>query len=266
MKKLEIIIKPEKLERVKKILDENGATGAMISNIMGYGNQKGYQTTYRGSQMMINLLPKIKIETVMTDQTAENLISALEEYLSSDKVGAGKIFLYDVADAVRLRTGERGEQALQRAGLVKSGFQSEQALKQLSGMASYLEGDTMKHRIQEYLKYIDGILQEDKNDQEKDAGYWDQEIVKHLEQIRFFQHERLVHLIVFSLVAVCTVMSILFYVAYEKIILLPLILMLFVLLVPYCMHYYLLENSVQKMYDQYDQMQAKKKEYFQVKK
>ena len=109
----------------------------------------------------------------------------------------------------------------------------------------------MKKRILAYLDYVDKLL-------ERDDADWDTEIKLHLEQIGFFMHERLVHLLVFMLVAVCTVMSILCFVATEQLYLIPLIIMLFVLLVPYCMHYYLLENSVQKMYDQYDRMVEKK--------
>ena len=115
----------------------------------------------------------------------------------------------------------------------------------------------MKKRIVAYLEYIDELL---KNEE---ANFdWDKEIEKHLNQIAFFSHERLVHLIVFALVAVCTVISILAMVISEQIIIFPLVVLLFVLLIPYCMHYYLLENSVQRMYDQYDEMVAKKEKYF----
>ena len=117
----------------------------------------------------------------------------------------------------------------------------------------------MKKRILAYLSYVDEILKEDDRD-------WEREIRKHLDQIAFFSHERLVHLLVFMLVGICTVMSILAYVVSSQIIILPLIVMLFVLLVPYCMHYYLLENSVQKMYQQYDEMQAKIQPYFSMRK
>ncbi len=113
----------------------------------------------------------------------------------------------------------------------------------------------MKKRILAYLDYVDGILKEDDRD-------WEQEIQKHKDQIAFFSHERLVHLLVFMLVGICTVVSILAYVISSQLVLLPLIGMLFVLLVPYCMHYYLLENSVQKMYEQYDEMQGKIRPYF----
>jgi hypothetical protein len=106
----------------------------------------------------------------------------------------------------------------------------------------------VKKRIKEYVAYIDALIESGKADD------WGREIEKHLTQIAFFAHERLVHLIVFCLVAICTVMSIIALVVSGQIVLLPLIIMLFVLLIPYCMHYYLLENSVQHMYRQYDKM------------
>ena len=113
----------------------------------------------------------------------------------------------------------------------------------------------MKKRILAYLDYIDELLKEENVD-------WDVALKNHLDQIAFFSHERLVHLIVFVLVAICTVVSILALVISEEIVIIPLIVMLFVLLVPYCMHYYLLENSVQRMYDQYDEMVRKSRDYF----
>ncbi len=118
----------------------------------------------------------------------------------------------------------------------------------------------MKKRILAYLDYIDRMLQ---CDEEQD---WEKQVALHLDQIRFFSHERLVHLIVFVLVALCTVMCILAFVISSAMMLLPLIVMLFVLLIPYCMHYYLLENSVQKMYQQYDEMIGKIHPYFSMKK
>lgn len=120
----------------------------------------------------------------------------------------------------------------------------------------------MKKRIKAYVKYIDDLLAE--NGPDSDIN-WDKEIEKHLCQIAFFAHERLVHLIVFALVAIATVMCILAFVMTEALMLLPLIVMLFVLLVPYCMHYFLLENSVQKMYEQYDDMIGRKEKYFNTK-
>lgn len=120
------------------------------------------------------------------------------------------------------------------------------------------KGDIMKKRIISYVNYIDNMLEDET---ERD---WDLEIKRHLDQIAFFSHERLVHLLVFMLVAICTVLSILAFVICNEIMLLPLIVLLFVLLVPYCMHYYLLENSVQKMYSQYDKMNNKRGKYFIV--
>ena len=116
----------------------------------------------------------------------------------------------------------------------------------------------MKRRITQYIDYIDGLL---KGEVEQD---WDDVIEKHLIQIRFFAHERLIHLIVFALVAICTVISIMTFLATSKLEIIPLIVMLFVLLIPYCAHYYLLENDVQKMYEQYDEMVGKQKKYFKV--
>lgn len=112
MKKLEIIIKPEKLEDLKSILDESKANGIMISNIMGYGNQKGYKQVYRGAEYNVNLLPKVKVESVVEDAAAEEIITRVVAEINTGNYGDGKIFIYDVEDAVRIRTGERGKNAL----------------------------------------------------------------------------------------------------------------------------------------------------------
>lgn len=112
MKKLEIIIKPEKLEDLKEILEGCKANGIMISNIMGYGNQKGYKQMYRGTEYTVNLLPKVKVETVVSEETAEEIVDLVVKQITTGHVGDGKIFIYDVQDAVRIRTGERGETAL----------------------------------------------------------------------------------------------------------------------------------------------------------
>ncbi|MCM1307534.1 MAG: P-II family nitrogen regulator [Butyrivibrio sp.] len=112
MKKLEIIIKPEKLEDLKKILDENEANGIMITNIMGYGAQKGFKRIYRGNEYFVNLLPKVKVETVVPDETAEQIIELVTKEISTGNIGDGKIFVYNVEDAIRVRTGERGSEAL----------------------------------------------------------------------------------------------------------------------------------------------------------
>ena len=112
MKKLEIIIQPEKLEDLKSILDESNASGLMISNVMGYGNQKGHKKVYRGAEYSVNLLPKVKVETVIEPDAAEVLIEKIVSEIRTGKYGDGKIFVYAVADAVRIRTGERGTEAL----------------------------------------------------------------------------------------------------------------------------------------------------------
>ena len=112
MKKIEIIVKAEKLDAVKEILDANEAKGAMVSNIMGYGNQKGYKTLYRGSELEINLLPTVKIEAVGNDEQVDPIVKEVTDKISSGNFGDGKVFIYSVEDAVRVRTGERGEDAL----------------------------------------------------------------------------------------------------------------------------------------------------------
>ena len=112
MKKLEIIIKPEKLEDLKEVLDTEEVNGLNIVNIMGYGNQKGIVKKYRGAEYRVNLLPKIKVETVVAKENADKLIDKIVKEINTGNIGDGKIFVYDVADAVRIRTGERGKESL----------------------------------------------------------------------------------------------------------------------------------------------------------
>ncbi|MEA5002604.1 MAG: P-II family nitrogen regulator [Christensenella sp.] len=112
MKKLEIVLNPNLLEDAKEILNTCDIQGMMITNIMGYGNQKGFKKSYRGTSYTVNFLPKIKIETITDAETAEIIIKLLTERLPSDEIGGGKIFVYDVADVVRIRTGERGPDAI----------------------------------------------------------------------------------------------------------------------------------------------------------
>lgn len=112
MKKLEIIVRPEKLENLKTILEGCNVNGVMISNVMGYGNQKGYTQMYQGTAYTVNLLPKMKVETVVAEETAEEIIEKVVKEITTGTYGDGKIFIYDVQDAVRIRTGERGETAL----------------------------------------------------------------------------------------------------------------------------------------------------------
>ena len=105
MKKLEIIIRPERLDDLKNILNSNGAHGLMISNIMGYGSQRGHKQVY-------NLLPKVKVESIVSDETYEAIIDQVIDQINTGEYGDGKIFVYDVYDAIRIRTGERGTDAL----------------------------------------------------------------------------------------------------------------------------------------------------------
>lgn len=112
MKKLEIIIKPERLEDLKEILEECKANGIMITNIMGYGTQKGYKQIYRGVEYNVNLLPKVKVETVVSEELVDSIIDKVTKEINTGNYGDGKIFVYSVEDAVRIRTGERGEDAV----------------------------------------------------------------------------------------------------------------------------------------------------------
>ncbi|MDF2907107.1 MAG: transcriptional regulator [Herbinix sp.] len=112
MKKLEIIIKPERLEDLKKILNDCNANGLMITNIMGYGKQKGYIQIYRGTENHVNLLPKVKVETVVPTDIAEMIVEKVVKEITTGNYGDGKIFIYDVDDVVRIRTGERGPDAI----------------------------------------------------------------------------------------------------------------------------------------------------------
>lgn len=112
MKKLEVIIKPERLEDLKKILEDCKANGIMITNIMGYGTQKGYKQIYRGVEYNVNLLPKVKVETVVSEELVDSIIDRVTQEINTGNYGDGKIFIYSVEDAVRIRTGERGEDAV----------------------------------------------------------------------------------------------------------------------------------------------------------
>ena len=112
MKKLEIIIKPEKLEDLKEVLDSCEVNGMNIVNSMGYGNQKGYTRMYRGTTYNVNLLPKVKVETVVADDASEKIIERVVKEISTGNYGDGKIFVYNIEDVVRIRTGERGADAV----------------------------------------------------------------------------------------------------------------------------------------------------------
>lgn len=112
MKKLEIITRPEKLDALKAILNENGATGIMVTNITGHGSQQGKPFVFRGVQYYETLVAMVKTETVVTDALAALLIEKINEGIRTGNIDDGKIFVYEVYDAIRIRTGERGESAV----------------------------------------------------------------------------------------------------------------------------------------------------------
>ncbi|MDD7739868.1 MAG: P-II family nitrogen regulator [Fusicatenibacter sp.] len=112
MKKLEIVIRPDKLDELEEVLDNEKSNGVMITNILGYGNQKGYKQLYRGAEIVAKMLPKVKVETIVPDEVTERIIDQVVKKISSGSYGDGKIFVYEVEDAVRIRTGERGNEAL----------------------------------------------------------------------------------------------------------------------------------------------------------
>lgn len=112
MKKLEIITRPEKLEEVKELMNSSGIFGMTVTMVSGCGLQKGRKEIYRGAEITINLLPKVKIETVVKDSLVDELVAGIVKAVKTGNVGDGKIFIYDVNDAVRIRTAERGEAAI----------------------------------------------------------------------------------------------------------------------------------------------------------
>ncbi len=112
MKKLEAIIKPHKLDDVKEALNAIGVQGMTVSDVRGYGRQKGHTEIYRGAEYTVDFVPKVKIELVVDDDLAEQAENAILNAARTEKIGDGKIFTYDVLSAVRIRTGERGPEAL----------------------------------------------------------------------------------------------------------------------------------------------------------
>lgn len=112
MKKIEAIIRPFKLDEVKEALFEEGIKGLTISEVRGYGRQKGHKETYRGREYEIEFIPKLKIEVVLDDNDAENAIDVILKTAKSGQVGDGKIFVYNIDDVIRIRTEESGPEAL----------------------------------------------------------------------------------------------------------------------------------------------------------
>ena len=112
MKKIEAIIKPFKMDEVREALSEVGVVGMSVSEVKGFGRQKGHKEIYRGSEYNVDFLPKIKIEMVLADEKVEEVIETIREAANTDKIGDGKIFVVPVEQAVRIRTDERGEEAI----------------------------------------------------------------------------------------------------------------------------------------------------------
>jgi nitrogen regulatory protein P-II 1 len=112
MKKIESVIKPFKLDDVKEKLAEVGVKGMTVSEVRGFGRQKGHTEIYRGAEYVVDFIPKIKIEVVVADDAVTDVIKAIRDAAFTGKIGDGKIFVTAVEECIRIRTGESGEQAL----------------------------------------------------------------------------------------------------------------------------------------------------------
>jgi nitrogen regulatory protein P-II 1 len=112
MKKIEAVIKPFKLDEVKDALNEIGVQGMTVTEVKGFGRQKGHTELYRGAEYVVDFIPKIKIEIVISDELATKVVDAIEKSAKTGKIGDGKIFIYSIEDVIRIRTGERGETAI----------------------------------------------------------------------------------------------------------------------------------------------------------
>ena len=112
MKKIEAVIKPFKLDDVKEALNEIGIQGMTISEVKGYGRQNGHKEIYRGAEYVVDFIPKIKIEIVVAADRADQVVQKIREAANTNKIGDGKIFVLPVEEAVRVRTGEKGSDAI----------------------------------------------------------------------------------------------------------------------------------------------------------
>ena len=112
MKKLEAIIKPFKLDDVKEALNEVGIQGMTISEVKGYGRQKGHKEIYRGAEYVVDFIPKVKIEIVLESQRVDEVVDKIRNAANTGKIGDGKIFVLPVEQAIRVRTGEQGKDAI----------------------------------------------------------------------------------------------------------------------------------------------------------
>ena len=112
MKKIEAIVKPFKLDEVKEALQEIGLQGMTVTEAKGFGRQKGHTELYRGAEYVVDFLPKVKLEIVLEDSQVERAVEAIISAAQTERIGDGKIFILPVDDAIRIRTGERGDDAL----------------------------------------------------------------------------------------------------------------------------------------------------------
>jgi nitrogen regulatory protein PII len=112
MKKIEAIIKPFKLDDVKEALSQVGVEGLTVTEVKGFGRQKGHTELYRGAEYVVDFLPKIKLEIVVRDEIVERVIEAISQAANTGKIGDGKIFVLPLEEAIRIRTGERGPAAV----------------------------------------------------------------------------------------------------------------------------------------------------------
>jgi len=112
MKKIEAIIKPFKLDEVKDALNEIGIQGMTVTEVKGFGRQKGHTELYRGAEYIVDFIPKIKLEIVTSDALASKVVSTIEKIAKTGKIGDGKIFVSSVEEVIRIRTGEQGEAAV----------------------------------------------------------------------------------------------------------------------------------------------------------
>ncbi len=112
MKRIEAIIKPFKLDEVKTALSEAGVTGLTVTEVKGYGRQKGHAELYRGAEYVVDFLPKVKVEVVVDDAIVARVCEAIEKTAKTGRIGDGKLFVTNVDEVIRIRTGERGADAL----------------------------------------------------------------------------------------------------------------------------------------------------------
>ena len=112
MKKIEAIVKPFKLDDVKEALNEIGIQGMTISEVKGYGRQKGHKEIYRGAEYVVDFIPKVKIEIIVDAERADQVVEAIQKAANTGKIGDGKIFVFSVEEVIRVRTGEKGADAI----------------------------------------------------------------------------------------------------------------------------------------------------------